>query len=165
MCHYTTVFFTFGTLRNSWQVYWKIWLRFDFAYHMASMSLHRAWRYRKFFYWLVLRKILSDISGSHLKKLLDLSFLYNTNFVSIIGKIYWPYQMFADLIAGPIEFLWTLHVGLSFGVIMLSIEYYNRNVVKYVEIIDPMMKNNVMPCCVIFSLLFQSLSLTHFIYL
>ena len=46
--------------------------------------------------------------------------------------------MFADLIAGPIEFLLTLHVGLSFGVIMLSVEYYNSNVVKYVEIIDPM---------------------------
>ena len=46
--------------------------------------------------------------------------------------------MFADLIAGPIDNLWTLHVGLSFGVIMLSIEYYNKHVVKYVEIIDPM---------------------------
>ena len=34
--------------------------------------------------------------------------------------------------------LWTLHVGLSFGVIMLSVEYRNKNVVKYVEIIDPM---------------------------
>ena len=33
--------------------------------------------------------------------------------------------------------LWTLHVGLSFGVIMLSVEYYNENVVKYVKIIDP----------------------------
>ena len=36
-----------------------------------------------------------------------------------------------------LENLWTLHVGLSFGVIMLSVEYYNKNV-KYVEIIDPM---------------------------
>ena len=33
--------------------------------------------------------------------------------------------------------LWTLHVGWSFGVIMLSVEYHNENV-KYVEIIDPM---------------------------
>ena len=32
---------------------------------------------------------------------------------------------------------WTLQVGLSFGVIMLSVEYYNKNVLKYVEIIDP----------------------------
>ena len=31
----------------------------------------------------------------------------------------------------------TLHVGLSFGVIMLSVEYYNKNIVEYVEIIDP----------------------------
>ena len=36
--------------------------------------------------------------------------------------------MFADLIAG--------HVGFSFGVIMLSVKYYNENVVKYVKIID-----------------------------
>ena len=48
---------------------------------------------------------MSDISGSHLKKMLDLSFLYNTNFVSITGKIYWPDQMFADLIAGLIKFV------------------------------------------------------------
>ena len=34
--------------------------------------------------------------------------------------------------------LWTLHVGWSFGVMMLSVEYYNANVAKYVEIIDPM---------------------------
>ena len=40
--------FIFGTLLNSWQVYWKMWLCLNFEYHMASMSLHRAWRYRKF---------------------------------------------------------------------------------------------------------------------
>ena len=39
------------------------------------------------------------------KKLLDLPFLCNTYFVSVTGKIYWPYQMSADLIAGPIEFV------------------------------------------------------------
>ena len=55
--------------------------------------------------------------------------------------------MFVDLIAGPIEFVGKMkifdnfliwHVGLSFGVIILSVEYYNKNFVKYVEIIDPM---------------------------
>ena len=36
--------------------------------------------------------------------------------------------------------LWTLHVGWSFGVTvaMLSVEYYNKDIVKYVEITDPM---------------------------
>ena len=34
-----------------------------------------------------------------------MSFLYNTNFVSITGKIHWPYQISADLIAGPLEFV------------------------------------------------------------
>ena len=33
--------------------------------------------------------------------------------------------------------LWTLHVGLSFGLIMLSVEYYHTNV-QYLEIVDPM---------------------------
>ena len=55
--------------------------------------------------------------------------------------------MFADLIAGPIEFVgkWTfltIHEPCmsvwALWVIMLSVEYYNKNVVKYVEITDPM---------------------------
>ena len=50
--------------------------------------------------------------------------------------------MFADLIAGPIElvgkwFFLTIYEPCM-SVIMLGVEYCNKNVVKYVEIIDPM---------------------------
>ena len=79
----------------------KFWFRILYGIHEFAYDL----ALKRIVYWLVLRKILSDFSGSHSKKLLDLSFLYNTNFVSITGKIYWPHQMFADLIAGPIEFV------------------------------------------------------------
>ena len=34
------------------------------------------------------------------------------------------------------DHLLTLHIGLNLGGIMLSVEYYNKNV-KYVEITDP----------------------------
>ena len=150
MCHYATVFFIFGTLLSSSQVYWKMWLRFDFAYHMASISLHRAWCYRKFSIDSCYEKSCQIFPVLIWKIVGFVIFIYNTNFVSITGKIYWPYQMFADLImincgayriCWKMKFfdnLWTLHVGLSFGVIILSVEYYNKNVVKYVEIIDPM---------------------------
>ena len=79
---------------------WKMRLRCDFAYHIVFMSLSRAVRYIKFSMTRV-TKIPARYFRIQVKKM-NLSFFYNANFVSINGKIYYPFHMFVDLMAGPV---------------------------------------------------------------
>ena len=76
--------------------------------------------------------------------------------------------MFAVLMAGPVEYVrkWnfliilsTLNVGSNFEGIMLSAEYYKKNVVKYGGITDPMKESledkKYILCCLYFHYYFS----------
>ena len=124
----------FCVLLNSWQVFGKC------DYVLVSHIILYPWVCTAFdvtenFLLTRVMKNPARYFRFSFKKLLDLSFSYDMDFVSVTGKnllalwdVCWPnggaYRICRKKKMS--DHLLTLHVGLNLGGIMLSVEYYNK---------------------------------------